>query len=100
FVDNLVWHQLWEDLYDANMKLWKIASIHLHPNEVPNIGKVGLSGSLIEEYWDVQNDHASHVYTANPDGKTDGLRANENVPAEFNNITRYSTPGGLMQIMR
>ncbi|MGH7918070.1 MAG: DUF1329 domain-containing protein, partial [Candidatus Binataceae bacterium] len=100
YVDTHFWHQVWEELYDANMKLWKIVSIHAQPNKVPQIGMVGYSGSIIEQYWDLQNDHASHVLTANRDGKSDGLRANENVPHEYNNIARYSTPGGLMQIMR
>jgi len=40
------------------------------------------------------------VFTANPDGKTDGLTYDKGAPAEYNNISKYSTPGGLMLIMR
>jgi hypothetical protein len=101
YVDKQFMHQLWEEIYDSNMKLWKMVRIHLHPAEVdPGAGKIPLDGALIESYWDVQNDHKSDVFTANPDGKTDALTFNASAPTEYDNITRYSTPGGLMQIMR
>ncbi len=101
YVDHEISHQLWEEIYDANLKLWKIVHVGLHPAEItPGQGKTPLDGSLIESYWDIQNDHVSHVYTANPDGKTDGLTYDKGAAPEFNNISRYSTPGGLMQIMR
>jgi hypothetical protein len=101
YVDKQFMHQVWEEIYDANLKLWKIVRIHLHSAEVdPGQGVVPLDGSLIESYWDVQNDHKSDVFTANPDGKTDGLTYNSRVPPEYNNIVRYSTPSGLMQILR
>jgi hypothetical protein len=41
----------------------------------------------------------SHVLTANPDGKIDGLKLHM-VPPQYNDINKYSTPGGLMTIMR
>jgi hypothetical protein len=101
YVEKQFMHQLWEEIYDSNLKLWKIVRIHLHPAEVdPGQGIIPLDGSLIESYWDVQNDHKSDVFTANPDGKTDGLTYNSGAPAEYNNIVKYSTPSGLMQIMR
>jgi hypothetical protein len=101
YVDHQFYHQLWEEIYDANMKLWKIVHVGLHPAEItPGEGKTPLDGSLIESYWDLQNDHVSHVFTANPDGKTDGLTYDKGAPAEYNNISKYSTPGGLMLIMR
>ncbi len=101
YVDKQTMHQFWEEVYDTNLKLWKIVRIYPHPAEVdPGQGVIPLSGSLIETYWDVQNDHKSDVFTANPDGKTDGLVYNAGAPTEFNNVAKYSTPGGLMQIMR
>lgn len=100
YVDKQLLHQLWLELYDSNNKLWKIVSVHLHPQAWPPYGVQGLNGSLIEQYWDVQNEHVSHIFTAFSDGKTNGLIYDSQVPAEYNNIMKYSTPGGLMQIMR
>lgn len=103
YVDKQFMHQLWEEIYDANLKLWKIVRIHLHDADAAQAkGQTfySLPGSLIESYWDLQNDHKSDVFTANPDGKTDAVTYDANVPPEYNSITRYSTPGGLMQIMR
>jgi hypothetical protein len=103
YVDKQFMHQLWEEIYDSNLKLWKIVRIHLHDADSAQAkGQTfySLPGSLIESYWDLQNDHKSDIFTANPDGKTDAVTYDANVPAEYNNITRYSTPGGLMQIMR
>jgi hypothetical protein len=47
---------------------------------------------LVEQFWDVQNDHASHIFSANPDGKTDGLKFNEGAPRQYDDIHKYSTP--------
>jgi len=101
YVDHQFFHQLWEEIYDVNLKLWKIVSIQLHPNEIiPGEGPTNLDGALVEQFWDVQNDHASHIFSANPDGKTDGLKFNEGAPRQYDDIHKYSTPGGLMSIMR
>jgi Protein of unknown function (DUF1329) len=101
YIDQQFMHPLWEEIYDSNLKLWKIVRIHLHPAAVDaGESMIPLSGSLIETYWDVQNDHKSDVFTANPDGKTDGLTYNATVPVEYNNIVKYSTAAGLMQIMK
>ncbi len=100
YVDAVFFHGLWEELYDSNLKLWKIVSIKSTSKGVvvPNIGEVGFNGQSIEQYWDVQNDHASHVFTAAPDGSD--LMFNELAPKQYDDIAKYSTPGGLMHIMR
>jgi hypothetical protein len=101
YVDHQFYHQLFEEIYDANLKLWKIVRIALRPAEiVPGEGLTPLDGSHIQSYWDLQNDHVSHIFSANPDGKTDGYTHDKEVPAEYDNIVKYSTPGGLSQIMR
>ncbi|MBF6571363.1 MAG: DUF1329 domain-containing protein [Candidatus Binataceae bacterium] len=101
YVDHEFYHQLFEEIYDANMKLWKVVQIGLQPATlVAGEEPAPYGGGIIETYWDLQNDHVSHVFTANADGKTDGLRFDQNVAPEYNNISRYSTPSGLMQIMR
>jgi hypothetical protein len=100
YVDTNFWHPLWEETYDTNLKLWKIVSIYPAVSDVPKIGKVTALLTGLEEYWDVENDHATHVFSANPDGKTQSAVHNDNAPGEFNNIEKYSTSAGLMQIMR
>jgi hypothetical protein len=101
YVDAQFGQQMWEEVYDANMKLWKIVCIGRTPDVlVPGEGLTELGGGIVEQFWDVQNDHVSHVLTALPDGKTDGLRLNDKVPERYRDINKYSTPGGLMTIMR
>ncbi len=91
-----------EDLYDSNMKLWKIVQIPFGPHVDclhPEWGTEGWnsSGSIIEQYWDVQNDHVSHVTGAGEDGRS---QAGDCYSPQYDNIARFSTPGGLMQIMK
>lgn len=101
YVDRQFYHQLWEEIYDENLQLWKIVRVHLHPAEVDaGHGAIPLDGSLIESYWDIQNDHLSHVFTANSDGETDSLTYDRQAPKEFDKVSRYSTPGGLLSILR
>jgi hypothetical protein len=90
-----------EDLYDPNLKLWKVVNIGLSPRTDylhPEWGKQYFGGGIIEQYWDMQNQHVSHVFTAAPDGKGD-LWADYYRP-QYDNVSKYQTPGGLMQLMR
>jgi hypothetical protein len=48
--------------------------------------------------WDLQNDHATYSRTAGPDGRD--LVIDDDVPGQYEDIPRYSSPGGLMSIMR
>jgi hypothetical protein len=93
-----------EDLYDSNMKLWKILNIGWVPDTNclhPEWGKQGYmlaGGSILEQYWDVQSDHMSHVTSAGQDG-VKGAHGDCYTP-QYDSISKYSTPGGLMQIMQ
>jgi hypothetical protein len=100
YVDTDLWHPLWEETYDTNLKLWKVVSLHPAVSEVPKVGKVTALLTGLEEHWDMQNEHVTHVFSANPDGKTQSAVYNEDAAAEYNNIAKYSTSAGLMQIMR
>jgi Protein of unknown function (DUF1329) len=88
-----------EDLYDANNKLWKILQISWGPHVDclhPEWGTTGWNNTILEQYWDVQNDHVSHVTNAYK-GKGAG---GDCFAPQYDNIAKYSTPGGLMQIMK
>ena len=90
----------WDDLYDTNMKLWKVALL-----AVPDAAKVpgvpggrapGLDGFFT--LWDIQNDHLTVITGLNEIGE--GYFVNSNAPKEFQDLVRYGTPGGLSQIMK
>jgi hypothetical protein len=89
-----------EDLYDSNMKLWKVVNIGLRPRPDklhPEWGPQYFGGGILEQYWDVQNQHVSHVFTADASGHD--LWSDRYLP-QYDNISKYQTPGGLMQLMR
>ena len=48
--------------------------------------------------WDLQNDHATYGWRADRDGR-DPVIDNE-VPKQYESIPRYSSPSGLMEILR
>ena len=101
YVDAQFMHQLWEEIYDTKLRLWKIVGIHLHPAEIdPGEGLVPLAGALVESYWDVQREHLTHLFTADSNGKTDGVLDNERAPKRYDDVAKYSTPGGLMEILQ
>jgi hypothetical protein len=98
YVDKIDSAPLWEELYDSKMQLWKIAGLFMHTVDVPGIGPVDSSGSVIYAFWDIQNNHASFV--GDPTDSSHPFYVNEQVPKEYTDFTRYSTPSGLNMIMR
>jgi hypothetical protein len=97
WVDKLFFHEQWMDLYDANMKLWKTGMVSFRARMVPNVGVAALS-SLAFQFWDLQSDHATYTFTADGEGRD--IVINNAAPQQYNNVQRYSTPSGLMQINR
>ncbi|HLW70429.1 MAG TPA: DUF1329 domain-containing protein [Candidatus Binataceae bacterium] len=98
YVDKTTFAPLWEELYDAKLRPWKIVGLFLATTDVPGVGKVETSGSIIYAFWDIQNDHASFV--ADPTEIRYPYYANSQVPHEYLDLDRYTTPGGLGMIMR
>jgi Protein of unknown function (DUF1329) len=89
-------YALWEDGYDAGLKLWKTALVAQHQVPDPLLGKV--FGSVTSSVWDLQNNHMTNASTQDKDGRD--LLANSTAPAEYQDLSRYATPGGLAQIMK
>ena len=90
----------WQELYDANLKLWKIGQ-WATPDAarvpgVPGGLAPGLGGYAV--VWDVQGDHMTMATSFNDNG--DSYYVNGNVPKDYQNVTRYATPAGLSQIMQ
>jgi len=98
YVDNAFWYAIWQEIYDSNMKLWKIfMGPGAHVVNVPKIGRV-VTNSYSGCGIDVQNSHETCFSSINKAGRD--AMFNDDAPAEYHNYTRYATPGGLMQIMR
>jgi hypothetical protein len=97
WVDKYVLHEMWTDLYDSNMKLWKLMMVAGAPKRIQ--GQMSsVVGTLYVGMWDMQNDHATIAFTA--DGQGRDIVVDDAVPSQYENITKYCTPAGLMQIMR
>jgi hypothetical protein len=98
YIDKQYYQTMAEDLYDSNMKLWKVQLVGVAPGTLDNKWTEFGQGGIIEIYWDVQNDHVSYVTSVGPQGIP--FVSGTMVKPQYNNIAKYSTPGGLMQLMR
>ena len=97
FLDPNSYYHVWTELYDSNLKLWKLLLPILRIDDLPIIGTtITNEGAFL--LWDVQN---AHFTLATSDGGVGrGAVFNQNAPAEFHDYRRFCTPGGLMQILR
>ena len=97
YVDKATYAPVWEDLYDSKMELWRIFGMFMHTVDVPGIGPVTASGSMVWAFWDVQNSHATFFIDPAPGH---AFYVNEQAPNEYLDLTRYTSAPGLNQIMR
>ncbi len=90
----------WAEMYDENLKLWKIFYDPQSLITVPGVGKYWTNGGW-GEIFDVQNQHLSWVHLS---GSTGPFRANsdcENVNGiNLTDSGRYGSVRGLSEIMR
>ncbi|HKV56061.1 MAG TPA: DUF1329 domain-containing protein [Candidatus Binataceae bacterium] len=98
YIDKQYYGNLAEDIYDSNMKLWKVVWVGGTPAQLDEYGEQLGLGGIVETYWDVQNDHVSYITSFNPKGALELW--DKQVPVQWNNITKYASPSGLMQLMR
>jgi hypothetical protein len=100
YIDSYYHTGHWQDLYDDNMQLWKVALLAVPDAAivpgVPGGRAPGLDGFFT--MWDTQNDHLTVITGLNEQGQ--GYFVNSNAPAETQDLVRYTTPSGLSQIMR
>ncbi len=97
YVDSHFHYATWIDIYDANLALWKMFWLGPRANTVPGVGHV-TTNSTAASVWDVQNEHMTFLSTVDEHGI--GPKFNSDAPPEYHDYTRYSSPSGLMQIMR
>jgi hypothetical protein len=97
YVDKATYAPLWEDLYDSDMKAWRVFGMFLRSMDVPGVGQVTASGAMVWAFWDVQHQHSTFFIDPTADHP---YYLNEQAPPEFTDLTRYTSPAGLNLIMR
>jgi hypothetical protein len=98
YLDKQFYGALWEDLYDKDMRLWKIALLQPIVMMVPQIGLQSSAGAQISHFWDIQNNHATF---SGPNGNRGyNVLINDDAPKQYLDIRKYTTPEGLNEIMR
>jgi hypothetical protein len=98
YIDKQYFQTLTQDIYDSNMKLWKVMFEAGAQSTYDNFGEQPNFGGIIETYWDLQNEHSSYITTFNKGGVP--IIYDAQAPKQYDNVAKYSTPGGLMQLMR
>ncbi|MGH7907047.1 MAG: DUF1329 domain-containing protein [Candidatus Binataceae bacterium] len=102
YLDSESFIPLWQDLYDANMKLWKVNFFAQIAGPVPPDGITLWNGSFITGIYDLQNGHLTLNMTADASGghnlAGDDCRNDEGT--DYTDIGRYSSVSALSQIMR
>jgi len=102
YIDKQTYLGFWKDLYDSNMKLFKIEMSEQLARPILDEGVQYNSGNEIETMWDLDKHHLSSFITATPEGKS--VLANaacRNVDGvNYDDIERFCTPSGLAQVMR
>jgi uncharacterized protein DUF1329 len=96
YEDSQTHYALWEDVFDANLKFWKPSLEAQREVKDPVVGFV--PGPVTSVVWDVQNNHMTQVSTEDKEGHD--LLPNGLAPDAYRDFTKYSTPGGLLQILR
>jgi hypothetical protein len=97
YVDKATFAPLWEDLYDSNLKLWRIFGLFLRAADVPDVGTVDATGSMVWAFWDVINSHATFFIDPTAGHP---LYVNDAAPKEYSDLARFSSAPGLNLIMR
>ena len=98
YVDQQFYGPLWQDLYDPKMQLWKVALLQPIVTKIPRIGPQNSSGAQFSHWWDLQSHHAT--FEGSNDGHGYNILTNDDVPPTYLDLERYTTPGGLDQVMR
>jgi hypothetical protein len=97
YIDKQIVKYVWDDLYDHNMKLWKVSSLELGMRF--SAGARGLVlAKTANQMWDLQNDHLTFGWSATRDGRDRVV--DDEVPKQYDDVRRYSDPSGLSQIMK
>jgi hypothetical protein len=97
YLDKRLGKDWWEDPYESNMKLWKVLSFETGYRFSHDANGEVIAGVAIH-MLDLQNDHETFTWSAGPDGRDRVI--DDEVPKQYEDIPRYSSPVGLSLIMR
>ncbi len=95
YQDSQTHYALWEDAYDAAMRLWKTAFLAQRMVSSPSVGNV--PGAFTSTAWDFELHHMTNASTQSAGGD---VLVDGEVPPEYRNDIAYSTPAGLAEIMK
>lgn len=102
WVDKLSFAASWADLYDENLKLFKITMSEKIAAATSTAGMQLNTGNNVEATWNIESGHLTLWLTSGPGGR--GLvnqQACTNLNGvNYDDVQQYSTVGGLTQIMR
>jgi hypothetical protein len=98
YIDKQYYTSLAEDVYDSNLKLWKIYLLSTDTKNFDNYGEQEWMGGIVFQAWDVQNDHMTVGTTCNDKGIR--IMWDKEFPARYHDVVKYGTPGGLSTVMR
>jgi len=98
YVDRQFYGALWEDLYDPKMQLWKVALLQPIVIKIPRIGLQNSTGAQFSHWWDIQNEHAT--FSGPNDGHGYNVLINDDAPQQYLDVQKYTTPGGLTEVLR
>jgi hypothetical protein len=102
YVDKQAYVTWWKDAYDTGLRLYKVEMAERIARPVPKAGIQFNGGNAIEVMWDLDKHHLTAFITATPEGKSvvsnDACRNVDGV--NYDDVQRFSTPGGLSQVMR
>jgi Protein of unknown function (DUF1329) len=96
YEDSETRYALWEDAYDKNMHLWKLAFLAQRLVNEPSLGAV--PGAFSSTAWDLKNRHLTNTSTQSRNGQD--VFVDGEVPTQYRDFVAYSTPAGLAEIMK
>ncbi|MGH7906806.1 MAG: DUF1329 domain-containing protein, partial [Candidatus Binataceae bacterium] len=101
YVDKETHLSTWMEVYDSNMRLWKVAHDPQAAMPIPGEGihpTLGGWGNIL----DLQNSHLSFYTFSDSHGRSYGFNeaCKNHQGMNFDDVKRYSTTAGLAQILR
>jgi hypothetical protein len=102
YVDKRSFEILWKDLYNIELRLFKVDMVIHLASEVPDQGMQYETGNWIQTMWDIERSHLSSSITArgNSRGQVNNRLCRNVDGVNYDDVQRYSTVGGLTQVMR